>query len=33
MNKDMATFSLTAGGIVAAVQNSKMSFDANGLTI
>lgn len=33
MNKDMATLNLTAGGIVAAVQNSKMNFDANGLTI
>ena len=32
-NSDMASLSLEAGGIVAAMQDSKMKFDANGLLI
>ena len=31
--QDMATFALTAGGINAAVQNTKLTFDINGLTV
>lgn len=31
--QDMATFSLTAGGINAAVQNTKLTFDVDGLHI
>lgn len=31
--QDMATFALTAGGINAAVQNTKLIFDINGLTV
>lgn len=30
---EMATFALHAGGITAAIQNSKLDFDANGLTV
>ena len=33
MNKDMASLSIKAGGIVAAMQDSKMIFDAAGLTL
>lgn len=33
MNRDMASLSLEANGIVAAMQDSKMVFDATGLTI
>lgn len=33
MNKDMASLSVKAEGIVAAMQDSKMIFDINGLTI
>ena len=33
MNKDMASLSVKAGGIVAAMQDSKMVFDAAGLTL
>ena len=33
MNKDMASLSVKAGGIVASMQDSKLTFDANGLVI
>lgn len=33
MNKDMASLSLKANGIVASMQDSKMIFNANGLTV
>ena len=33
MNKDMASLSVKAGGIVAAMQDSRMVFDASGLTL
>lgn len=33
MNKDMASLSVKAGGIMAAMQDSKMVFDAAGLTL
>lgn len=33
MNKDMATLSVKAEGIVASMQNSSLVFDANGLTV
>ena len=33
MNKDMASLSLEANGIVASIQNSSLEFNANGLTV
>lgn len=33
MNKDMASLSLKANGIVASIQNSSLEFNANGLTV
>jgi hypothetical protein len=33
MNEDMAKFSLEAGEIYGAIQNTSLKFDANGLTV
>jgi hypothetical protein len=33
MSKDMASLSVNANGIVAAMQDSKMTFDGSGLTV
>jgi hypothetical protein len=33
MNKDMASLKLQANGLVASMQNSKLVFNANGLTV